>query len=70
MQRWERRARRWLFRAEERRARRKASSPGKHGLANARAEEPSVEDEPTVIPLSPGDAPALSADEDGIAIAA
>jgi hypothetical protein len=34
------------------------------------AEEPSVEDEPTVIPLSPGDAPALSADEDGIAIAA
>jgi hypothetical protein len=69
MQRWERRARRWLFRAEERRARRKATSPVKHGLVNARAEEPSVE-EPTAIPLSPGDAPALSADEDGIAIAA
>ena len=48
MQRWERRARNWQIRAQERRIRRKArSAEGERSMANARVEEASRSDEPT-----------------------
>ena len=49
MQRWERRARNWLIRAQERRMRRKArlTKEGERSMANARVEEASRSEEPT-----------------------
>jgi hypothetical protein len=49
MQRWERRARNWLIRAQERRMRRKArlTNEGELSMANARVEEAFRSEEPT-----------------------
>ena len=47
MQRWERRARKWVVRAAERRLRRRARSQNKgdRGLTKAEIEEPSIREE-------------------------